>query len=74
MEKTKHLKIETASHLFPKFSHMQGKCLTYSCLSIFCAHSRGVEAYLFQPGLGCGWTHLSEPDRRVDRQELYLTI
>jgi hypothetical protein len=32
MEEIKHLKIETATHIFPKFMRMQGTCLTYACI------------------------------------------
>jgi hypothetical protein len=32
MEEIKHLKIETATHIFPKFMRMQGTCLTHACI------------------------------------------
>jgi hypothetical protein len=43
MEKIKHLKIETATQIFPKFTRMQGNVFD-SCMNfLFCAHRRGRE-------------------------------
>jgi hypothetical protein len=35
----KHLKIETATHLFSKFTRMQGTCLTHACIPFFFART-----------------------------------
>jgi hypothetical protein len=38
MEKIKYLKIETATHIFPKFTRMQGNMFD-SCMYFFFAHT-----------------------------------
>jgi hypothetical protein len=41
MEKIKHLKIETATHIFPKFTRMQENVFDSCMHFLFCAHRRG---------------------------------
>jgi hypothetical protein len=55
MEEIKHLNIETATHLFPKFMCMQGTCLTHASISFLCAQMWGGWRTR-QPGLRSGWT------------------
>jgi hypothetical protein len=41
MEEIKYLKIETVTHIFPKFTRMQGNVFD-SCMHSFFAHRRGA--------------------------------
>jgi hypothetical protein len=42
MEKIKHLKIETATHIFPKFMHMHWIVFDSCMHSFFCANRHGA--------------------------------
>jgi hypothetical protein len=71
MEKIKHLKIETATHIFPKFTRMQGNVFD-SCMHFFFART--------DVGAGGATDRLVQSVRWVgtrlqgDRPELPLTI
>jgi hypothetical protein len=71
MEEIKHLKIETATHIFPKFMRMQGYVFD-SCMHSFFAHTDvgagGATDILVQ---SVRWV---EPGCRDDRPGLPLTI
>jgi hypothetical protein len=71
MEKIKHLKIENATHIFPKFMRMQGDVFD-SCMHFFFAHTDvgagGATDSLVQ---SVRWI---EPGCRDDRPGLPLTI
>jgi hypothetical protein len=55
MEAIKHLKIETITYLFPKFTRMKENGFN-SCMPFyfFCMHRRGVGRHIRQPGLASG--------------------
>jgi hypothetical protein len=42
MEEIKHLKIETATYIIPKFTRMQGNMFDSCMCSFFCAHKHWV--------------------------------
>jgi hypothetical protein len=42
MEEIKHLKIETTTHIFSKFTRMQGNVFDSCMHSFFCANRRGA--------------------------------
>jgi hypothetical protein len=63
MEKIKNLNIETATHLFPKFTCMQGTCLTHACISFLRAQTwSGWRTR--QPSLRSGWARRTGLGRR----------
>jgi hypothetical protein len=45
MEKIKHLKIETNTDIFSKFTRMQGTCLTHVCIPFFACIDVGWVAH-----------------------------
>jgi hypothetical protein len=73
MEKIKYLKIETTTHLFPKFACMQEKCLTHARVLFLRAQTWGEE-HTRQLGLGSGWARRAGPGCRGGRPGLPLTI
>jgi hypothetical protein len=48
MEEIKHLKIETTTHLFPKFMRMQENVFDSCMYFFFYAHRRGAPDNLFE--------------------------
>jgi hypothetical protein len=71
MEKIKHLKIETATHIFPKFMRMQGTCLTHACIPFFARTDVGAVGATDSLVQSMCWV---EPGCRDDRPGLPLTI
>jgi hypothetical protein len=70
MEEIKHLKIETATHIFPKFTRMQGNMFDMHAF-LFCAHRRGAGGATDNLIQSVRWI---EPGCRGDRPGLPLTI
>jgi hypothetical protein len=71
MEKIKHLKIETATHIFPKFTRMQRNVFDSCMHSFFCAHRRGAGGATDSLVQSALWVELG---CRGDRPELPLII
>jgi hypothetical protein len=74
MEKIKHLKIETATHIFPKFTRMQGNkgtYLTHACISFFARRDVGADDATDRLVQSVRWV---KPGCRSDQPGLPLTI
>jgi hypothetical protein len=67
MEEIKRLKIETVTHIFPKFMRMQADVFDSCMHSFFCAHKRGRGWCNRQPDPvnALGWTRLQHARGRV---------
>jgi hypothetical protein len=71
MEKIKHLKIETVTHIFPKFMRMQGDVFDSYMHSFFARTDVGVGGATDSLVQSVRWV---EPGCMDDRPELPLTI
>jgi hypothetical protein len=71
MEEINHLKIETATHIFPKFMLMQENVFDSCIHFFFCAHRRGAGGALDSLVESARWV---EPGCRGGRPGLPLTI
>jgi hypothetical protein len=70
MEEIKHLKIETVTHIFPKFTRMQGNMFDMHAF-LFCAHRCGTSGAIDSLVQSVRWV---EPGCRGDQSVLSLTI
>jgi hypothetical protein len=73
MEQIKHLKIETATPFFSKFTHMQENMFD-SCMHSFFTRPDVGWWRTRQPSLEIGWARRARPGRRGGWPGLHLTI
>jgi hypothetical protein len=71
MKEIKHLKIETVTHIFPKFMRMQETCLTHACIPFFARTDVGAVGATDSLVQSVRWVKLGCRD---DRPRLTLTI